>query len=95
MATKKIAHVLSDEEQIIAIAKRIKRAQGQLGAVARMLEEGRNCEDVVMQLAAINKAVTTSGFTLISASLKECIEENQNNSQAVTEKLQKLFLSLA
>ena len=41
MATKKIAHVLSDEEQIIAIAKRIKRAQGQLGAVARMLEEGR------------------------------------------------------
>jgi DNA-binding FrmR family transcriptional regulator len=48
-----------------------------------------------MQLAAINKAVTTSGFTLISASLKECIEENQNNSQAVTEKLQKLFLSLA
>jgi hypothetical protein len=28
MATKKIAHVLSDEEQIAAIAKRIKRAQG-------------------------------------------------------------------
>jgi len=45
MATKKIAHVLTDEEQIEAIAKRIKRAQGQLGAVARMLEEGRNCED--------------------------------------------------
>ncbi len=39
MATKKIAHVLSDEEQIEAIAKRIKRAQGQLGAIARMLEE--------------------------------------------------------
>ena len=95
MATKKISHVLSDEEQLAAIAKRVKRAHGQLGAVARMLEEGRNCEDVVMQLAAINKAVTTSGFTLISASLKECIEENQNNSQAVTEKLQKLFLSLA
>ena len=95
MATKKIAHVLSDAEQIDAIAKRIKRAQGQLGAVARMLEEGRNCEDVVTQLAAVNKAVTTAGFTLISASLKECIEDNKNNSQAVTEKLQKLFLSLA
>jgi DNA-binding FrmR family transcriptional regulator len=39
MATKKIAHVLSDEEQVIAITKRIKRAQGQLGAVARMLED--------------------------------------------------------
>ena len=32
MSTKKIAHVLSDEEQIEAIAKRIKRAKGQLGA---------------------------------------------------------------
>jgi DNA-binding FrmR family transcriptional regulator len=44
MTAKKVVHVLSDEEQIVAIAKRIKRAQGQLGAVARMLEEGRNCD---------------------------------------------------
>jgi DNA-binding FrmR family transcriptional regulator len=101
MATTKKAiaksptHILQDQDQIDAITKRMKRAQGQMGAVVRMLEEGRNCEDVVMQLAAINKAVTTSGFTLISASLKECIEDNKNNSQAVTEKLQKLFLSLA
>jgi hypothetical protein len=53
MATKKIAHVLSDAEQIDAIAKRIKRAQGQLGAVARMLEEGRNCEEIVTQMSAV------------------------------------------
>jgi DNA-binding FrmR family transcriptional regulator len=53
MVTKKIAHVLSDEEQIEAIAKRIKRAQGQLGAVARMLEEGRNCEEIVTQMSAV------------------------------------------
>ena len=54
MAAKKIAHVLSDEEQVIAIAKRIKRAQGQLGAVARMLEEGRNCDEIVMQMSAVS-----------------------------------------
>jgi DNA-binding FrmR family transcriptional regulator len=92
---KSPTHILQDLDQIDAIAKRMKRAQGQMGAVVRMLEEGRNCEDVVTQLAAINKAVTTAGFTLISASLKECIEENKNSSQAITEKLQKLFLSLA
>ncbi len=66
-----------------------------MGAVVRMLEEGRNCEDIVMQMAAVNKAINTAAFTLISASLKECIEENKTNSQAVTDKLQKLFLSLA
>lgn len=92
---KSPTHVLQDEEQIEAIAKRLRRAHGQLAAVVRMLEEGRNCEDVVTQLSAVNKAVTTAGFTLISASLKECIEDNKNNSAAVTEKLQKLFLSLA
>jgi DNA-binding FrmR family transcriptional regulator len=92
---KSPTHILQDQDQVDAITKRMKRAQGQMGAVVRMLEEGRNCEDVVIQLAAINKAVTTAGFTLISASLKECIEENKNNSSAVTEKLQKLFMSLA
>ena len=95
MAKTSPTHILQDADQIDAISKRMKRAHGQMGAVVRMLEEGRNCEDVVMQLAAVNKAINTAAFTLISASLKECIEENKTNSQAVTDKLQKLFLSLA
>jgi DNA-binding FrmR family transcriptional regulator len=95
MATKKITHVLSDEEQVAAIAKRIKRAQGQLGAVARMLEEGRNCEEIVTQMSAVSKAVNTAAFTLISASLKECLVDDKSNSEQVSAQLQKLFLSLA
>jgi len=95
MATRRATHVLSDEEQIAAISKRVKRAQGQLGAVARMLEEGRNCDEIVIQMSAVSKAIHTAAFTLISASLKECIVEGKTNSDAVTEKLQKLFLSLA
>lgn len=95
MAAKEIAHVLSDQDQMEAIAKRIKRAQGQLGAVARMLEEGRNCDEIVMQMSAVAKAVNTAAFTLISASLKECIIEGKNNSDEVSAQLQKLFLSLA
>ncbi len=95
MSTKKVAHVLSDEEQIKAIATRIKRAQGQLGAVARMLEEGRNCEEIVTQMSAVSKAVNTAAFSLISSSLKECLVEDKKNSEQVTAQLQKLFLSLA
>jgi DNA-binding FrmR family transcriptional regulator len=95
MATKKITHVLSDEEQVIAISKRVKRAQGQLGAVARMLDEGRSCEEIVTQMSAVSKAVNTAAFTLISASLKECLVEGRNNQEEVTAQLQKLFLSLA
>lgn len=95
MATKKLTHVLSDEEQVVAISKRIKRAHGQLGAVIRMLEEGRNCEEIVTQMSAVSKAVNTAAFTLISSSLKECLVEDKNNAEQVSAQLQKLFLSLA
>ena len=95
MATNKVSHVLNDQEQIDLIVKRIKRAQGQLGAVARMLEEGRNCDEVVTQISAVSKAVNTAAFTLISTSLRECLVENKSNSKAVTAQLQKFFLSLA
>jgi len=95
MSAKKATHVLSDQEQIAAISKRIKRAQGQLGAVARMLEEGRSCDEIVIQMSAVSKAVNTAAFTLISSSLKECIVEDMSNSEAVTARLQKIFLSLA
>lgn len=95
MAKKVSSPVLGDEEQLAVVITRLKRANGQLGAVIRMLEEGRSCEDVVTQIAAVNKAINTAAFTLISSSLKECISEGDKNSPAVTEKLQKLFLSLA
>jgi DNA-binding FrmR family transcriptional regulator len=95
MSAKKATNVLSDQEQIAAISKRIKRAQGQLGAVARMLEEGRSCDEIVIQMSAVSKAVNTAAFTLISASLKECLIEGKTNQDAVTERLQKLFLTLA
>ena len=42
MPTKKNPHVLEDAEQLDAVLKRMKRAQGQVAAVVRMLEEGRN-----------------------------------------------------
>ena len=94
MATKEITYVLSDAGQVEAITKRIKRAQGQLGAVARMLEEGRSCDEIITQMSAVSKAVNTAAFILISASLKGCITEGNSNSDAVTAQLQKLFLSL-
>ena len=84
-----------NEQTVRAIVKRVRRAEGQLGAIARMLEEGRNCDEIVTQMSAVSKAVHTAAFTLISSSLEECIVEGKSNQKAVTEKLQKLFLSLA
>ncbi len=88
-------HVLSDQAQVKDIVTRINRAHGQLGAVARMIEEGKDCEAIITQIAAVSKAINSAAFTLISSSLKECLIEDRRNSDEVSAQLQKLFLSLA
>jgi DNA-binding FrmR family transcriptional regulator len=60
-----------------------------------MLEEGRNCDEIVMQMSAVSKAVHTAAFTLISSSLQECMLDNKRNSEETMKRLQKLFLTLA
>jgi DNA-binding FrmR family transcriptional regulator len=95
MAKKNPTHVLQDPIQLDAVIKRMKRANGQVAAIVRMLEEGRTCEEVVHQMAAVGKAINTAAFTLISASLRECIETDEKSSTEVSQKLEKLFLSLA
>jgi DNA-binding FrmR family transcriptional regulator len=58
-----------------------------------MIEEGRNCDEVVTQLAAVSKAVNTAAFTLLSDGLRECQEQPDADEAAA--RLQKLFLALA
>jgi DNA-binding FrmR family transcriptional regulator len=86
--------VLRDQEQLEQVFKRVKRAEGQIAGVIRMLEDGRNCEEIVHQMAAVGKAMNTAAITLISSSLEECMSEKKNN-QAQRERLLKLFMSLA
>lgn len=76
------------------VINRIKRAQGQLAGVVRMLEEGRDCEDVVTQLAAASKALDRAGFAIVATGLQQCIVEGGADSLDA-KKLEKLFLSLA
>ena len=76
---------------------RIKRAQGQLAGVLRMLEEGRDCEEVVTQLAAVSRALDRAGFAIIASGMKQCMTPGTETGQATLDvaKLEKLFLSLA
>ena len=57
-------------QDMTPVINRIKRAQGQLAGVLRMLEEGRECEDVVTQLAAVSKALDRAGFAIVAVGLQ-------------------------
>lgn len=75
------------------VINRLKRAQGQLAAVTRMLEEGRDCKDVVTQLSAVSKAVDRAGFAIIASGLEQCYAAG--GEEMDRKELEKLFLSLA
>lgn len=74
------------------IINRLKRAQGQLGAVVSAVESGAHCRDVVQQLSAVSKALDRAGFLLISTALRECL--TNPDGETSPEELEKLFLSL-
>ncbi len=95
MPRKVISPALKNQEQLDDVLKRVKRAEGQIAGVIRMLEESRSCEEVVHQMAAVGKAMNTAAITLIASSLEECILDNKSNKPEQRERLQKLFLSLA
>ncbi|CAM5634678.1 metal-sensitive transcriptional regulator [Streptomyces pilosus] len=82
-------------DQVRSAANRLKRAQGQLAGVVRMLEEGRDCEDVITQLAAVNRALDRAGFAIVASGLKECLSQEGGADSLDTRKMEKLFLSLS
>lgn len=89
-------------DQLGTAIHRLKRAQGQIGAVVRMIEEGRDCEDVVTQLAAVSRALDRAGFAIIATGMKQCLTpaadgvgEDGEAEQLDVAKLERLFLSLA
>ncbi len=83
-----------DRETVGPVVNRLKRAQGQLAGVLRMLEEERDCAEVVTQLAAVSRALDKAGFALIAAGLEQCIRAGDDGA-VDREKLEKVFMSLA
>ena len=82
-------------DELGAVINRLRRAEGQIGGVLRMLEQGRECKDIVTQLVAVNHALDRAGFALIASSLKQCLAEPGGAESADAQSLEKLFLSLA
>jgi DNA-binding FrmR family transcriptional regulator len=86
-----------DEDSVAAVLNRLRRAQGQLAGVISMIEAGRDCKDVVTQLAAVSRALDRAGFKIVATGLRECIAgaDANGNSPMTEAELEKLFLALA
>ncbi|UGT67930.1 metal-sensitive transcriptional regulator [Nocardia gipuzkoensis] len=88
--------MVGDGDSIAQVLNRLRRAHGQLAGVISMIEQGRDCKDVVTQLAAVSRALDRAGFKIVASRLRECLTKQSEGSEPMTvEELEKLFLALA
>ncbi|MDO3635001.1 metal-sensitive transcriptional regulator [Mycolicibacterium arseniciresistens] len=89
--------MVADEASMTLVLNRLRRAQGQLSGVISMIEQGRDCKDVVTQLAAVSRALDRAGFKIVATGMRQCLTgEAPEGATPLTEaELEKLFLALA
>jgi DNA-binding FrmR family transcriptional regulator len=87
-----------DESTTKEIVTRLRRARGQIDGIISMVQDGRDCREIVTQLAAASRALDRAGFKIVATGLRQCLLEESGEGGATsmsTAELEKLFLSLA
>jgi CsoR family transcriptional regulator, copper-sensing transcriptional repressor len=79
------------------VLTRLRRVEGQVAGVIRMIETGRDWAEVMTQLAAVSRALDRAGFRIIAAGLRQCLTEQAAGTPSATtqRELERLFLALA
>jgi len=73
------------------LLSRLKKIEGQVRGVHKMIQESRNCGDVVIQLAAIKSAVNRVGTTVLTCHLAEKIEKDLREERELKETLEEFM----
>lgn len=81
-------------EELTSVVNRLRRAQGQIGGILAMIEDGRDCRDIVTQVAAVSKALDRAGFAIIATGLRQCMDPKPDHESQIAD-MEKMFLSLA
>ena len=85
------------DEVVDDLRKRLHRVSGQLAGIERMLDDGRECKDVVTQISAATKALEQTGFKLVAAGLTYCLANPEEAAESgyPIEVVERMFLKLA
>lgn len=85
--------MIIEPDELKTARDRLARVQGQLGGIIRMIDEGRDCTDILHQLSAASTALSRAGFTIIATGMAHCATEPNDSESRVA--LEKAFMSLA
>lgn len=80
-----------------ALAARLRRIEGQVKGIQRMLEEGRPCEDVITQIMAARAALDKVALSVMAEHMEECLSETISSADKKTtiERALTLFLRMS
>src|ERR1700684_1228767 len=84
-----------DDDAEGQVLSRLRRAQGQLAGVISMVESGRDCAEVVTQLAAVARALDRAGFKIVASGMRQCVGAGGGAAPMTEEQMEKMFLILA
>jgi DNA-binding FrmR family transcriptional regulator len=86
-----------DSDVTEELQRRLRRVEGQVRGIQNMLADGRECRDIVTQVAASTRALEQVGFRLLAAGLTSCLEDPERaeaEGYPITE-VERLFLKIA
>lgn len=67
------------------VQNRVKRMEGQLRGILKMMEDGKDCKDVITQLSAVRSAVDRTIGVIVSNNLLECIRQAESTDDEIDE----------
>lgn len=67
---------------------RVKRMEGQLRGILKMMDEDKDCKDVITQLSAVRSAVDRTIGVIVSSNLVECVLDAEKNGQSTDKIIQ-------
>lgn len=82
-------------EDLKNLKNRLSRMQGQLSGIGRMLDENRYCGDILIQIAAVESALTSFGHLILKEHMETCVQEKiRQGDEGVIEETLELIKKL-
>ncbi|WP_077622972.1 metal-sensitive transcriptional regulator [Sediminibacillus massiliensis] len=75
-------------EYDVKVTNRIKRVEGQVRGLLKMMEDEKECRDVITQMSAVKSALDRTAALIVSMNLENCIREEQENGRNSEELIQ-------
>ena len=69
------------------VKNRTKRIEGQIRGILRMMEENKDCKDVITQLSAVRTAIDRTIGVIVSSNLVECVRVANETGERDAEEL--------